>query len=268
MSSSDVEFNPLFTGDPNDDDEAVQQSYTALGTDVTPPLLTTVTDLKADTPQFTRLNSDLITISGTEPIWENAVRVVGADINRKSLTLELRPETNAGVGLVNLVPRQTFNGAAGVLGSPVDVDPQAIIRLLLTTFSMAGTTPTCAATVVGGTEGVLWANLSLTNVGPATTVTMLPSPAVATAFPAIAGYLHTTGASGDSVVNAQLDAYVTSEPGPESDFVYISGTRSFGNVYRLYSGSQVTLDDYTGEVWVKRGAVLESVDMMVLGVTR
>lgn len=90
MSSSDVEFVPLATGDIHDDDEAVQQSYTASNPYPFPPAMEPIQQPHAKGRAKTR------TFEGaTDLTAGQTLRIVGQDDKRRALTVRMWSSTAA-----------------------------------------------------------------------------------------------------------------------------------------------------------------------------
>lgn len=116
----------------------------------------------------------------------------------------------AGVtGWVTLIPRQTINGATTVQGDIFDIGGANSVRLVRRIYSVAGTTPTITASLLGVTpDGTLIGGTVITSLTAGTaaglTTGMLNSPTIDD----VRGFLNTGGASGDSVIDVELLAYV------------------------------------------------------------
>jgi hypothetical protein len=112
-------------------------------------------------------------------------------------------------GWINLVPSQVLNAATTAQGSVVSVKGYTMARLMLKTTAVAGTTPTIIGQLFGiqpdGTTNISGAVLGAT--GALTTIsqnTAVVNPLIENN---VRGLLNTTGASGDSVITAELWGY-------------------------------------------------------------
>jgi hypothetical protein len=127
----------------------------------------------------------------------------------------VQPGANPIGGWINLVPRQTVNGAVQVAGPVISTRGLTTMRLVYRVYSVSGTTISTQTILLGvnqdgvsmsGTALATTANIGTTTQGVHTLVNPL-------AVDNIQALLSTLGSSGDAVINADVWGYFLPDNG-------------------------------------------------------